>query len=102
MKQRLISLLPAFVVLLFAVQPVMDVASFWLEELEYPTTITLLLRMGVLGVTVLLAFFLSDRKKLWLLAAGICGALFACHVLACLQVGYSDPVGDVTNFVRVV
>ena len=102
MKKRLIALLPAFVVVLFAMQPVMDVASFWLEELEYPTTVTLLLRMGVLGVTVLLAFCLSDRKQLYVLAAGICCVLFAAHVFACWQVGYRDLVADATNFVRVV
>ena len=102
MKKRLISWLPWFVIVLFAMQPVMDVASFWLEEVEYPTTITLLLRMGVLGVTVLLGFFLSDRKQVYWIAAGICGVIFGCHIFACVQVGYSDLVGDVTNFVRVV
>lgn len=102
MKKRLICLLPVLVAALFAMQPVMDVASFWLEELEYPTTVTLLLRMAVLGVTVLLGFFLSDRKGIYWIAAGVCGAIFAGHVLACLQMGYGDPVGDVTNFVRIV
>jgi len=102
MKNRLRALLPAFVVVLFAMQPVMDVASFWLEELERPTTITLLLRMGVLGLTALLAFSLSDRKRVYLLAAAVCGALFAAHIFACWQVGYRDLIGDVTNFVRVV
>ena len=102
MRKRLIGWLPMFVVILFAMQPVMDVGSFWLEELERSTTAMLLLRMGVLGVTVLLAFLLTDRKKIWFWAAGICGGLFACHVVACLQVGYTDLIGDVTNFVRVV
>lgn len=102
MKNRLNGRLPSIVVLLFAMQPVMDVASFWLEELGRSTTITLLLRMGVLAVTVLLAFFLSDRKRVYVLAAAVCGALFAAHVFACWQVGYRDLIGDVTNFVRVV
>lgn len=102
MKKRLISWLPVFTILLFAVQPIMDVASFWLEELEYPTTITLLLRLGILGLTALLAFCLSDRKRVYLIAAGICGLLFGCHIAACTQVGYRDLIGDVTNFVRVV
>lgn len=102
MKKRLLSVLPVLVTVLFVMQPVMDVASFWLEELERLTTITLLLRMGVLGVTALLAFCVSDRKRIYFLAAGICGLLFGCHVFACWQVGYGDLVGDVTNFVRVV
>ncbi|MBP3587501.1 MAG: O-antigen ligase family protein [Clostridia bacterium] len=102
MKKRMISWLPGFVFLLFALQPVMDVASFWLEELGHPTTVTLLLRMGVLGLTVLLAFCLSARKRVYVIAAGICGLLFGCHVMACMQVGYGDLVGDVTNFVRVI
>lgn len=102
MKQRLVSHVPAFVVGLFVLQPLMDVLSFWLDRLEIATSLTLLLRLGVLGATVLLAFVISDRKRVYWIAAGLCLALFAAHAWACSQAGYTDVVGDFTNYVRVV
>ena len=102
MKKRLVSLIPAFVAGLFVIQPLMDVLSFWLEKLEISNTLTLVLRMAVLGATVLLAFTVSGRKRVYWIGAGICIALFAAHVWACSRVGYSDLVGDFTNYIRVV
>lgn len=102
MRKRWNRWLPALTAAFFAVQPVLDVASYWLEELDCSTTPTLLLRMGLLAAAVLLAFCLSERKRVYFLAAGICTALLGCHMLACVQAGYVDPVGDVTNFIRVV
>lgn len=102
MKNKLSRLLPALVAALFIIQPVLDVASYWLEKLEYPTTATLLLRMAVLAATALLAFCLSSHKGTYMLAGAVCLVLYGCHGLACVQVGYSDPVGDLVNFVRVV
>lgn len=102
MKARFDRWLPALVAAFFAVQPVLDVASYWLEELGYPTTLTLLVRMGLLAAIALLALCLTERKRVYVLAAGVCAALLGCHMLACAQAGYVDFVGDVTNFVRVV
>lgn len=102
MRKRWNRWLPALTAAFFAVQPVLDVASYWLEELDRSTMPTLLLRMGLLAAAVLLAFCLSERKRVYFLAAGICAALLGCHMLACVQAGYVDPVGDVTNFIRVV
>lgn len=102
MKKLLIPHIPAFVLGLFVLQPLMDVLSFWLEKLEFSGTITLILRMAVLAATVLLGFVLSDRKWIYWAAAGVCLALFGAHFWACRQVGYTDLISDFTNYVRVV
>ena len=102
MRKNLSSHLPGFVIGLFVIQPLMDVLSYWLDELGISSPVTLLLRFAVLGATVLLGFALSDRKRIYWIAAGICVLLFGCHVWACSQVGYEDFIGDATNFVRVV
>ena len=94
--------LPKFVFLLLLAQPLMDVLSFWLQELGRSNAPTLLLRFGILGLTMLLGFVLSDRKKLYFAAAGVCLLVGAGHVLACVQAGYGDPVSDLTNYIRVL
>ncbi len=90
-----------FVTILLTIQPLMDVASYWLQHFGLSTAPILLVRMGLLGITVLAAFVLSDRKKVYWIAAGIIGFILAGHIFACLQVGYADPVSDLTNFIRV-
>lgn len=99
---RLKSRLPLLITILFAIQPLMDILSYWMDRLGYSNTLTLLLRFAVLLAVALLGFCLSQRKKLYLIAAGILGVLLVGHLVSCFYVGYVNPVGDVTNFVRVV
>jgi len=87
---------------LIIIQPVMDVISYWLTEFELSNAPTLLLRMGVLGVTLLWAFIISDKKHVYLIAAAIMAAVYAGHVYACMQVGFIDPIDDLANYIRVV
>lgn len=101
-KSRLVSCVPNFVLLLLVIQPLMDVVSYWLQELELSTAPILAARLMVLGVTVLVAFAVSPRKRVYFIAAGICLGIWVGHVFACMQVGYADPFGDLTNFIRVV
>lgn len=98
----LISHLPAFVLLLFVLQPLMDILSFWMDRLGIGNTLTLALRCAVFAATALLGFCVSRRKKAYGTAAAACAVLLIGHVLACSVVGYLNPVADLTNFVRVV
>ena len=83
-------------------QPVLDAVSYWVAELHIGNTLTLGLRMLVLLCTALIAFVFSDRKKQYCLLAGILILFWAAHMLACRRVGYADPVGDATNYIRTV
>ena len=100
MKATLRDRLPVLVVIFFMMQPLLDVLSFWMDGSG--SSLTLLLRMGVLALTVLLAFYLSDRKRDFFLLAGALLILYAVHLLACLQAGLQDPVGDFINYVRII
>lgn len=88
--------------ILIIIQPIMDVVSFWMSEFGMSNTPTLLLRMGVLGLAVLYAFIITDKKHVYLIAAAVMAAVYAGHVFACLQVGYIDPVDDFANYIRVI
>ena len=101
-SSRLQACIPHLITLLLLLQPVMDVISFWLQQLGMSNAPSLLLRFGVLGLTVLLGYLLSDRKKIYWIAAAICGCIGAGHIIACLQVGYVNPVSDLINYIRVL
>lgn len=95
--------LPTLVLLLCLIQPLMDVAGFWQSRLGIGNTVTMLLRMALLGGSVLLGFLLSDKKKYYYAAALILAALTGGHILACAKVasGYQAPVTDLINLIRI-
>ena len=95
------SRLPLLVFILCMIQPVMDVLSYWLDVAGADNTITLLLRLLVLVATVLAGFVLSRRKWIYFLLCGVLILLAAGHAAVCLYYGYQDPVGDLTNQVRI-
>lgn len=100
-SQRLTDKLPLLVVLFCCIQPVLDVLGYWQDELGIPNVLTLTLRMLLLAGTVLAGFLLSDRKRYYWIAAGVLGLLTLGHGIACLQVGYPDPMQDLINLVRI-
>ena len=67
-QSALIRRLPLFVTVICALQPVMDVLSFWQAELEMSNTLTLALRFGVMLVVALMGFCLSRQKKVYIIA----------------------------------
>ena len=94
--------LSMFVLILMALQPILDIISFFWAETGRSNLLTLGLRMGLLAVTGLYAFLLSNRKRIYLIAAGICAVFWAAHMAVCWQAGYQDPFADFANYVRVV
>lgn len=101
-QQGIRNYLPTIVLLLFVIQPVMDVGSYWLTELEIGTTLTLLVRTAVLAFAVLLGFALSRNKRAYFILVGILLLLAAGHAYACAQTGYANPFEDFSNYIRVV
>ncbi len=99
LKERL----PLFVMLFFAVQPLLDAAGYWQARLGIPNAATLVLRMLLLGSAVLTGFFLTDRRKRYYVLFGVLAALTALHAAACVTApgGYREPVADLVNLVRI-
>lgn len=94
--------LAACIFLLFALQPVMDMISFWLDKLGMSTMPTLLLRMLVLAATALAGYTLSRRRKYYWCLAAVCIVFFILHAIAGLIAGYVSPFADLTNYIRVI
>lgn len=106
MKQRPISRrswnrLPLLVFLLCLIQPFLDVLSYWMDVGGFSNRLTLMLRLGILAAMVLIAFLLTDRRWVYYLTAAVLGAFTLAHMLYCRQKGYLDPVGDLTNLIRI-
>lgn len=101
-RKRLTAKLPQFVFVLFVLQPLMDILSYWMAELEMSNTLTLILRFGVLGLTLILGFGLSRRKKAYWIAAGAALLVGLGHMFAAWQYGYQNIFTDLTNYIRVL
>lgn len=93
--------LPLLVLILCLIQPVMDVFSYWMGIAGASKIITLLLRLCVLAVVVAIGFCLSQRKWIYIVTAGVFVLLTLGHAAVCAYYGYQDPVGDLTNLVRI-
>lgn len=95
--------LPWFVFALVLFQPVLDCVSFWLTRLELGNSVTLVLRLAVLGLTAVLGFALSRRKWIYYAAAAVCILIGAGHVYALYDYGTpASIVSDLTNYIRVL
>lgn len=102
--------IPRLILILFIIQPLLDVFSYWLSALGMNNTPTLLLRFAVLAATAGAAFFLSDRKRVYLIFAAVAVAFGAMHVFACFEAATAAGeafsralmLDDLVNYVRVL
>lgn len=97
--------LPGVLIGLCAAQPLLDVLSFWTQDLAWGSKLTLSLRLLIFLGVMLTGFVLSDRRRFYWIAAAVCAALYAGHVLACLRANApfttANLISDATNFIRV-
>lgn len=96
-RQEMIRLLPGLVFVFCLLQPLLDVAGFWQGELGVKTVLTTLLRFGCFGGAALLGFWLTDRKWVYVLMAGIMAAFAGVRSWALLEAGYRFPMEDLIN-----
>lgn len=101
-KTPLTAFLPRAVYILFVIQPVMDVISYFTAKLGISNIVTLGLRLFVLVATVFVGFTVSKKKTVYYAAAIVALIIGAGHVFAALQFGYGDPAGDLINYIRVL
>ena len=101
--ERLREKLPVLVFVYFAVQPLLDAVGYWQQRSETENVLTLVLRMLLLGGSILLGFLLSDRKKIYYLTAAVLAAFTALHAAACLlaEEHYTLALSDLVNLLRI-
>lgn len=96
-RQELIRLLPAVVFVFCLLQPVLDVAGFWQGTLGVKTAVTTMIRLGCFAGAAVLGFALSERKWIYVSAAGVMALFAAVRSWALLEAGYHFPAEDLTN-----
>ena len=77
--------LPGVLVGLCAAQPLLDVLSFWTQDLAWGSKLTLSLRLLIFLGVMLTGFVLSERRRFYWIAAAVCAALYAGHTAAAIQ-----------------
>lgn len=87
---------------LFLWQPLLDMLSYWSVPLGIPEAVSIVLRAALFLCFGCFGFWISERRKLYLIGAAAAAVLLAGHIAACMQVGYADPVSDLINFIRVI
>jgi ABC-type multidrug transport system fused ATPase/permease subunit len=85
---------------LIMIQPVLDICSFFAIKLEM-TAITSMMRLAIFGAIMVYAFILSDKKKVYLIFAGIAGAYWILHMIVAARDGY-ELVSDFNGFLRTI
>ena len=96
-KEAAIRLLPLWTLIFAILLPVLDVAAYWQEVLEYKSALTTLLRLAMLGGTAMLGFWLSDRKRYYWMLAAVLGGFGVLRSLALMQADYHFAGEDLRN-----
>lgn len=82
-------------------QPLLDVLSFFMQDLG-ATAVTTALRTVLLFVVSLYGFVVSDKKRTYVIFYSVIGGFWLLHMLNCLRSGYLDPVADTAEYLKLV
>lgn len=99
----------SFLFLLCVIQPLLDVLSFWTNQLGYSNTLTLAVRLLILLLTLCVSYRLAEHRRAYWSMMAVLAVIAACHIFACVRASgicggeYSlgAAVIDLTNFVRI-
>ncbi len=98
--------LPLFLLCWCAAQPVLDVISYWTQNVSYGSALTLSLRLLIFAAAVVLGFLVSQRRRAYYVLGALALLFYAGHLLAWFLAGDAFGPGllfsDLTNYVRVL
>ncbi len=87
------------VLAIVAVQPALDVLSYFLGEMGSNAASTLL-RFVMLAAVALLGFLLSGAKRFYFILYAVAGLFWLAHMLNCFRIGYQSLFSDANNMLR--
>lgn len=93
--------LPLIVLVFVAVQPLLDVLSYFLSEMG-SNAFSTVLRFGMLVAVALFGFLLSHKKLHYIVLYSVIALFWAVHVANGFRVGYISVVQDTANFLRIL
>lgn len=101
LKGKLTSHTGEFMTVLLLLQPLLDVLSYFMQN-GGTTAVTTALRTVLLFVVSLYGFAISDRKRVYAVFYSVIGGFWILHMLSCLRSGYSQPVADAAEYLKLV
>lgn len=100
-KDRLCGYVKEFMLALLLIQPLLDVASYFM--LNYgSTTFTTGLRFVLLFTVSLYGFGISEQKKKYGILYCVITIFWIIHMLNCMRYGYQNPMGDFAEFLKLI
>lgn len=92
--------------MLCAVQPLLDVLSYWTQGTSFGSALTTIIRAALLIGVIVYAFCLSERKKVYVFSIAVCVVLYAGHLVALFaatdNVSANVILEDFANYMRVI
>ena len=93
--------LPLLTVLLLALQPPLDVFSYFTAQWGR-TALSTGLRFVLLAAVALVGLLLTKRLRVYVAFYGVALLFWAAHALNCFRIGYASPVTDAANYLRML
>ena len=86
---------------LLAVQPLLDVLSYFMGQAE-ATWLTTALRTILLLAVCLYGFAITENRRAYYAMYGVVGVFWLLHMANSFRLGYQDPVGDAAEYLKLV
>lgn len=102
LRDKITNRLPLITILYCVLQPLLDVAGYWLNTAGYSGTVLALVRMSTLALMVLIGFSVSRRKRVYLIAGAGLLLYLAGHMLAVRNAGVSDLPAELVGQLRIL
>ena len=102
LRMRITTLLPRLAFFFCIIQPILDVIGYVQDALEIGNTITMTIRAFLLLSVSVLGFYLTGKKRVYLIFAAVVALYLTGHILACAgnTGGYLNWVEDLIDQMR--
>ena len=101
LRKKLTGVGGGFLFAVMALQPPLDVLSYFMNEYG-STLITTALRAVLLFAVFVYGFIVETGRRRYLIFGGVIAGFWLLHTLNCFRLGYQDPLGDLGEYLKLV
>ncbi len=101
LRKKLTGVGGGFLFAVMALQPPLDVLSYFMNEYG-STLITTALRAVLLFAVFVYGFIVETERRRYLIFGGVIAGFWLLHTLNCFRLGYQDPLGDLGEYLKLV
>lgn len=101
LKPKFRSAAGEFLAALLLIQPLLDVLSYFMQDLN-ATQLTTALRTVLLFAVSLYGFAAAEHKKPYFILYGAAVGFWLLHMLNAARLGYADPLADAAEYLKLV